>query len=219
MKLISHRRNTIDELINTPIGNGVEVDIRSLGNELIVVHDPFTDVRLRLEDWLAHFRHDFLVANVKEEGLEPRLIPLLQSFGIVNFFILDESFPFIRKFARNGLSQFAVRVSEFEDYHTALDLQRSLQAEGRKVDWVWADSFSGSPLSGDIYAALRKAGLKVCLVSPELHHVEDPASWHKRIAQFQDELSKISQGFTADAVCTKLPEAWGVQQNIGAYLP
>ncbi len=41
MKLISHRRNTIDELKATPKEYGVEVDIRSDNGKLVIHHDPF----------------------------------------------------------------------------------------------------------------------------------------------------------------------------------
>ena len=41
MKLISHRRNLRSELAATPTQYGVEVDIRSCGEKLIIHHDAF----------------------------------------------------------------------------------------------------------------------------------------------------------------------------------
>ena len=41
MEIILHRRNTIDQLISTPNNYGVEIDIRSFKDELIIQHDPF----------------------------------------------------------------------------------------------------------------------------------------------------------------------------------
>jgi hypothetical protein len=41
--LIAHRRNTIEELRATPVRYGVEVDIRSCGERLIIHHDPLTE--------------------------------------------------------------------------------------------------------------------------------------------------------------------------------
>ena len=53
MKIYSHRRNSKEELISTPTNFGVEIDIRTDGNELILQHDPFTDGTL-FADWLDH---------------------------------------------------------------------------------------------------------------------------------------------------------------------
>ena len=41
MKYISHRVNTIDDLIKTPKEYGVERDLRDLGDRIILQHDPF----------------------------------------------------------------------------------------------------------------------------------------------------------------------------------
>ena len=41
MQIISHRINTSSLLKKTPKSFGVEVDIRSNGDKLIIHHDPF----------------------------------------------------------------------------------------------------------------------------------------------------------------------------------
>ena len=68
---IAHRRNTVVELDATPQTLGVEIDIRTRNNSLIVHHDAFAEGEL-LESWLEHYHHGLLVLNVKEEGLEDR---------------------------------------------------------------------------------------------------------------------------------------------------
>ena len=77
MKLIAHRRNTLAELNVTPTGYGVEVDIRSYADKLVIHHDPFVAGE-SFEAWLAAYRHGTLILNVKAEGLEARLIDLMQ---------------------------------------------------------------------------------------------------------------------------------------------
>ena len=129
MKLISHRRNTIAELCATDHRYGVEVDIRSNGNRLIIHHDAFVD-GVDFEDWFGFYEHGTLILNIKEEGLEARLISLMASRKFEDYFFLDQSFPFIIKWASAGEHRCAVRVSEFESVETALTLT------GR-VDWVW----------------------------------------------------------------------------------
>ena len=41
MELIYHRRNSIEDLTSSDAKYGIEVDIRSNGNDLIIHHDPF----------------------------------------------------------------------------------------------------------------------------------------------------------------------------------
>ncbi len=88
MQIIAHRKNTIEELVATPVEYGVEMDIRSIGNRLVVTHDAFTDA-LDFEDWIAHYRHNTLSLNIKEEGIEYRVKEIVESHGIQNYFFLD----------------------------------------------------------------------------------------------------------------------------------
>ena len=209
MILVHHRRNTVSELSETPPAWGVEIDIRNHGKELLVTHDPFHEEAVTIETWLDGYDHAFLIANVKEEGLEPRLHALLRERGIDDYFILDESFPFIRKYALQGFSKFAVRGSEYEAPETALRLSAALRGDGYQVDWIWADSFSGQPLDLADATALRAAGYRICAVSPELHHVGDPASWERRIADFRASLAQPGMAPSLpDMVCTKRPDLW-----------
>jgi hypothetical protein len=195
MIIISHRRNTVAELVATPQRYGIEVDIRSRGDDLIIHHDAFVAGE-SFEQWIAAYRHATLILNVKEEGLEGRLLNLMKAHGIEDFFFLDQSFPFLMKTARAGERRCAVRASEFEVIDTALCL-------GGMVDWVWVDCFNpGLWLSGADARRLQDAGLRLCLVSPELQG---------RIGA--EELEKVkerqrAQGIAFDAVCTKVPAQW-----------
>lgn len=160
MKLIAHRRNTLADLRATDSKYGVEVDIRSQGPHLVIHHDPFVDGEL-FDERINAYRHGTLILNVKEEGLEARLIALMQTQGISDYFFLDQSFPFLVKWSKAGEHRCAVRVSEFESIDTALTL-------AGKVDWVWVDCFTRFPLNSDDAQQLKQAGFKLCLVSPEL---------------------------------------------------
>ena len=88
MRYIAHRRNTIEELQSTPTEYGVEVDIRSMKGELIIHHDPYTAGEL-FTKWIEYYQHKTLILNVKEEGLEARLIELMRSKGIADYFFLE----------------------------------------------------------------------------------------------------------------------------------
>ncbi|HDR9258065.1 TPA: hypothetical protein QDB21_004038 [Burkholderia vietnamiensis] len=194
MKIIAHRRNTIETLRATPEKYGIEVDIRSIADRLVIHHDPFVDGE-SFEDWLAHYRHGTLILNVKEEGLEARLIELMSAFSIADYFFLDQSFPFLIKWARLGERRCAVRVSEFESIETALSL-------AGMVEWVWVDCFTKFPLSSEDGARLRAAGFRLCLVSPELQGRTN----EEEITKMQGELAE--RAIVIDAVCTKRPDLW-----------
>ncbi len=195
MKIISHRRNTIAELEATPAKYGIEVDIRSRGTDLIIHHDAFVDGEL-FDSWIAAYRHGTLILNVKEEGLESRLLHLMNARGIEDFFFLDQSFPFLIKTARTGETRCAVRVSEFESIDTALSL-------AGKVAWVWVDCFNpGLWLSGAEARRLRDAGFRLCLVSPELQG----RATADELGRVRDRLQ--AEGIAMDAVCTKVPARW-----------
>ena len=191
---ICHRRNTRAELEATPRAFGVEVDIRSQGPELIIHHDPFQAGESFIE-WLDAYRHRLLILNVKEEGLEDRLLGLMADRGIEDFFFLDQSFPFLIRTANRGESRCAVRVSEYEAIDTALVL-------AGQVDWIWVDCFTRFPLTRPDGDRLRDAGFKLCLVSPELQGRTDPAE----IAAMRRRIGEL--GIVIDAVCTKVPEQW-----------
>lgn len=194
MELVAHRRNTAAELDATPTALGIEVDIRTTGNRLIVQHDAFADGEA-FESWLDHYRHGLLILNVKEEGLEERLCALMAGRGIERFFFLDQSFPFLLKTAARGERRCAVRVSEFECIETALSL-------AGRVDWVWVDCFTRFPLTVDQTLSLTAAGFRLCLVSPELQGREATTA----IPAMRALLS--AESIVAHAVCTKRPDLW-----------
>ena len=197
MNLIRHRRNTLQELADTPMQYGIEVDIRSQGDRLVIHHDPYVN-GTSFDAWIDSYRHGTLILNVKEEGLEPRLIALMQAKGIDDYFFLDQSFPFMMKYADAASGRSAVRVSEFESVETALTL-------AGRVQWIWVDCFTHFPLSATDAARLQAAGFKLCLVSPELQqrNAEDEIPALRALLR--------ERGITAEAVCTKRTDLWEVE--------
>ena len=194
MQLIAHRINTAAQLRQTPKEYGVEVDIRSHGKDLIIHHDPFETGEL-FDDWLADFDHATLILNVKEEGLESRLIERMADIGCADYFFLDQSFPFLVRYAEAAAGRSAVRFSEYESLATVLGL-------AGKVNWVWVDCFTHLPLGAHEAYQLKENGFKLCLVSPELQ--QRPAE--PGIVQMRALLDE--QGINVDAVCTKRPDLW-----------
>lgn len=161
---------------------------------MIIHHDPFSEGE-NFNDWIEAYEHGTLILNVKEEGLEARLIALMKARGIENYFFLDQSFPFLIKWAKLGERRCAVRVSEYESVESALTL-------AGQVDWVWVDCFSRFPLDQKSAQRLVDAGFKLCLVSPELQG--RPAE--VEIPEMINLLQSLS--ISVDAVCTKRPDLW-----------
>lgn len=194
MNIIRHRRNTHEELAETSTEYGVEIDIRSQGNTLVLHHEPFEAGTL-FEEWLENYRHGTLILNTKEEGLEDRVLALMRRHRIDDFFFLDQSFPFLVKTARTGESRCAVRVSEFETIDTALSL-------AGKVQWVWVDCFTRFPLDRTSASLLKENGFKLCIVSPELQGRMELSDLDEIMAAITD------ADIEPDAVCTKFPDRW-----------
>lgn len=195
MQRIVHRVNTLQQLCETPGEFGVEVDIRSWGEGLIIHHDPFVQGE-PFEPWLDAYAHRTLILNVKEEGLEQRLLALMEKKGLEDFFFLDQSFPFLRKTAIAGERRCAVRLSEYESIQTVISL-------AGMVDWVWVDCFSDLPLNGEEADLLQQNGFKLCFVSPELQG----RMGRQDVTDFQQKMGQL--GIKGDAVCTKYPDLWG----------
>ena len=196
MIIIAHRINTISALKNLSFKYGVEVDIRSRGKKIIIHHDPFKEGESFFK-WIKYFNHKFLILNVKEEGLENKLIDCMKKNNITNYFFLDQSFPFLIKFSNLGFKNCAARVSEFEKINTVLTLKG-------KINWIWVDYFSEFPLNKKNYSILKNANFNICLVSPELHG-RNP---DKEIPKLKKLIVKLN--FKFDAVCTKRPELWEI---------
>jgi hypothetical protein len=194
-QFIAHRINTIEELRRLPPNIGVELDLRDCGEDLILQHDPFKGGELFCE-YLKHYNHGTMILNIKSERIEYKVLELLQHYNISDYFFLDSSFPMIKLLSHQGERRCAVRFSEFEGIDTVLSMKD-------KINWVWVDCFSKLPIDKISFKILKSAGLKLCLVSPELQ------GRPQDIDIYRDWLH--AQGIIFDAICTK-------QNNINKWL-
>lgn len=193
MIIISHRKNSIKELQDTPTSHGVEIDLRSKGNNIILSHDPFKDGFL-FDDWLNYYNHRFLILNVKDDGMEEKIISLLKKNGISNYFFLDQSMPSIIRSLKLGINDIALRISEYESVNDALLFKDQCK-------WIWLDSFNNYYLSFSDFKKLKFYKFKLCLVSPELQggSIDD-------ILKTKEFYNNKKINF--DAVCTKKGNLW-----------
>jgi hypothetical protein len=188
---IAHRINKLDATIASEIfsiADGIEFDIRDSGDRIIVHHDAFASEAQDFEDFLKFCPSEkFYIVNVKAEGIEFKVLKLLEAHNIKNFFLLDCSIPMIVRLGKQGERRIAIRFSEYESIETVKALKDF-------VSWIWIDVFTRLP-SG--LAELADIGLKTCLVSPELQG--QPEKLQEYAAQLQTMNIKL------DAVCTKIP--------------
>jgi hypothetical protein len=186
MQIVAHRINTIAHLRRLPLNFGVELDLRAMGSDLILNHDPFK-VGERFVDFLGEYRHGLMIINIKEAGIENEALRLVRDRGISDFFLLDVEFPYVYSATRKGERAIAIRYSEDESIETVLKYQ------GR-LDWVWIDTISQLPLNPDIIKQLE--GFKTCLVCPERWgRPEDIAKYRRNM---------FNLGFRPNAVMTNL---------------
>ena len=192
--IICHRKNTIKQLIDTSTEYGVEIDVRSYNNKIILNHDPMKNGEF-LDKWIRKYNHKFLIINIKEEGLEKYIIKILKNKKIKDFFFLDQSFPFLIKTLNSNEPRCAIRFSEYEDIKTINNLKK-------KINWVWVDHFSKFPLNKSISNSLKKKNIKICIVSPEI--VKKTSI--QNLKKLKNSIQK--KNIHIDAVCTKNPEIW-----------
>lgn len=192
--IICHRRNTIKQLLGTPVKYGIEIDVRTFNNKIILNHDPLKK-GIILNKWIKKFNHKFLIINIKEEGLEKYVKKILKKKNIQKFFFLDQSFPLLIKTLNSNEKRCAVRFSEFEDIKTVYNLTE-------KINWVWVDHFTKFPLNKIISNNLKKKNIKICIVSPELIKKTSIINIKKLKNFIQRKKIHI------DAICTKNPELW-----------
>lgn len=197
MHIIIHRVNTIERLKTIDPKYGVELDIRADGDRLILNHEPFSGGD-DFEEYLKHYHHALAVWNIKEAGIEQRVIDLAKHYQVTNYFLLDVEFPYIYRASRAGVRDIAMRYSEDEGIDTVLNYKG-------KVDWVWIDTNTRLPL--DAKSKEQLAGFKTCLVCPERWgRPQDIANYIQQLQDLQ---------FPLDAVMTAAAYAdqWSTYGN------
>ncbi len=199
MIYIAHRINTIAQLEGISPEYGVEIDLRDSGKRLILQHDPFSEGE-DFESYIRHYRHRFIILNIKSEQVEHRALEIMRGAGVRDYFFLDSSFPMIRQLVMGGERQVAVRFSEYEPVEAVMALKG-------QVTWVWIDCFTKMPLTLDTYQLL-KSNFKLCVVSPELQG---------RSPETIREYAETLRPYPVDAVCTKYIDLWRSKNSLRSY--
>lgn len=196
MKILSHRgywKEASEK--NLPVafrrsfelGYGTETDVRDLDGKLVISHDmPSGDV-LGAKDMLhmAGTRPLPLAINIKADGLA---VPLAELFkgSQHEWFVFDMSIPDMRQHLNVGNPVYA-RMSEVEKYPAWPD----------EITGIWLDAFKEVWYDSELIQNLLRRGLKVCVVSPELHKRDHLPVW-KILQELRNEPNL--------RLCTDIPE-------------
>ena len=184
MLILSHRGywRTPDERNTLPafersfrLGFGTETDLRDLLEALVVSHDPPAVGALPAEA-IFHLHRELgagvpLALNVKSDGLQSLLVPLLERFGGAHAFVFDVAVPDALAWLRAGVPTFT-RHSEVEPQPAYYN-----DAAG-----VWLDAFHGDWWDASAIGRHLDGGKRVCVVSPELHGRDPRAAWDRLAA-------------------------------------
>ena len=183
MEILKHRVNSLDKV---DPNLGIEIDIHDYNNELVLAHDHPNEQSVKLNDFLKTISKNHLLAiNIKNSGIEPELKSILDNSKIYNYFTFDWSVPSLINALRYDITC-AFRLSEYEKNIIP------------NCTWVWIDSFHEVWYDADFLFSLKKLGLKLAIVSPELHNRKS------EIKKVKD----IVNGIQVDAICTDLPDFW-----------
>ena len=201
MEIIAHRgfwdrdedKNTLNAFEKAfKSGYGVETDLRDYREKLVISHNVANEDCVGLEDffWLYQTCHSKspLALNVKADGIQVLLEPLLKKYNIVNYFLFDMSIPELVVNANRKL-RFYTRNSDVEKECVLYS----------KANGVWLDAFYDENwLTEKVITQHVKHGMKVCIVSPELHGYEYTRVWEmlKGTSLYKNELV---------ALCTDIP--------------
>jgi hypothetical protein len=86
---IAHRINSSTLANKLPLEYGIEIDLRDSNGSIIVTHEPFTEGE-EFEYFLKNISiKRFLILNIKSEGIEIKVLELLEKYNFENFFFLE----------------------------------------------------------------------------------------------------------------------------------
>ena len=183
MEILKHRVNSLNEI---DLSSGLEIDVRDFNNEIVLSHDFPSTKSIKFDDFLKNIsKNQLLAVNIKSTEIENDVKKILEENNISNYFTFDWAVPSLIKAINKGLVC-AFRLSEFEK-----DIFP-------QCDWVWIDSFQKIWFDAEYISSLKNLGLKIAIVSPELHE--------RKLEM--EQVKEIVNSIKVDAICTDFPNFW-----------
>ncbi len=159
---IAHRQNELKNLkkLERSNFNGVEFDLRSNSEKIIMSHDPFKNGN----DFLKKYRllkNFFLIIDIKSSGISSKIYKLLKK-NKYKFLLLNLIQPeFVQMVEKGYGKNLLLRFSSYEK----IDISKK---KLKKINWVWLDFFERHFITSKEYKYLKKFKKKICLTSPDL---------------------------------------------------
>lgn len=202
MEILSHRgywktageKNTQTAFARSfALGFGTETDVRDLQGRLVISHDMPTEPAMGLDSYLAGLAQHTggrltQALNIKSDGLAVPLARHMRECAHP-WFVFDMSVPDMVQHLRAGNPCFA-RMSEYEAFP---------QAFAGQIQGIWLDAFQSTWYSASLIESLLGQGLRVCVVSPELHGRSDAEDLWRALRPLREHPDLL--------LCTDLPEA------------
>ncbi len=152
-------------------GFGVEFDVRDSASGIVLAHDPWETNAPSFGEFLGGVPvAGTLAVNIKSCGLAVRIKEELRAYGVdpARCFFFDMAVPDHVSYVKNGLQAYP-RISEIEPWG----------ALAESADGVWLDGFHSAWWDVAAVSGWLKKGVKVCVVSPELHRRDRHEVWSR----------------------------------------
>lgn len=202
IKILSHRgywkkeseKNSILAFERSfKLGFGTETDIRDFNQELVISHDIPNENSIKVDTFFKLYKSFDctlpLALNIKSDGLQAKLLELLNKHNIKNYFVFDMSVPDGLGYLNNEINVFT-RQSEYE-------LEPSFY---EKSLGIWLDEFYSHWITKDVLVHHLNNKKAVCIVSPDLHKRNYINEWNN-YKEYDDLLN-----FKNLMICTDYPE-------------
>ena len=180
-------------------GFGIETDLRDLNGRVVISHDPPRDspapstLEWLLEQIASSPSAGRIGLNIKSDGLAAMIESELKKIGLdVNqFFVFDMSAPDCLSYLKGALPVYS-RISDYEPTPAFLD----------KSKGVWVDNFSGCFQQVKRAKDLIDQGVRVAVVSPELHRRNHEGLWNEIVEEglHLNPLFELCTDFPVEAV-------------------
>ena len=157
-------------------GFGIETDLRDLNGRIVISHDPPHEISRPisfdklLEKIASSSKSGRIGLNIKSDGLSAMIESKIKSIGINanRFFVFDMSIPDTLNYLKRTIPVYS-RISDYEP----------IPPFQSKATGVWIDNFNGSFEQVEIARNLISQGVRVSIVSPELHGRNHKSLWDK----------------------------------------
>ena len=187
---IAHRLNTKEKIskIKKFDFKGVEIDVRTDSNNIIMTHDPFKK-GLNFIKNIKLFKNYFLIIDIKSTGISKKIYKILIKKKMKFLFLNLISQEFVEMIKLGYSNHLFLRFSLYEKF----DLNNKIL---KKINWVWFDFFNNVYIKKKEYKYIKKYRKKICITSPDLLDKDS-----KAIIKLINHLNKNK--IKIDMVCVK----------------